>query len=539
MHARNESWFQLSEASLHQLIEANADGIIIVDQFGSVRFANPAAANLFAQPLESLINTPFGFPVVAGETAEIDIVRVNSNNAIAEMRVVAINWQGQPAYLASLRDITERKQAETALRTREQFLALLNNITHAALKTDETQAMLQMLADRLGELFNADGCYITLWDENQQAARPSAAYGPLRDQYPTLSPLPDLSTITESVLSSGEALAINNVVNSPYAKTRTAYLSSAHSLLGLPLISNNQKLGAVLITFTYPHHFSVDEIQHGEQVARHIALALAKTRLYEQVQSHAKNLEFLVARRTQELQDAYERLQEMEHLKSNLIDHISHELRTPTANLRLYLNLLANGPPEKHSSYMEILHQQVGRLMKLIEGIIQLTQLDLLSDRKEFTAIDLNKIANMVVENKRQTSSRDGVELMFVKHTTPLFVLGDQRQLIRMISSLVSNAIQYTLEGEISVALFADEQQKHVCLQVKDTGIGIASEDMPYIFEEFYRGLTVSQSNLPGIGLGLTIVKRIVDAHKGDIDVQSQSGEGTSVLIRLPSNVLN
>src|SRR5690242_8741928 len=100
---------QASEISLRSLITKNADGIIIVDRDGIVRFINPAAKSLFDRGAEELLGQLFGFPIVAGETTEIDIIRRSGEPVTAEMRVVEIEWEGKISYLATLRDITYRK----------------------------------------------------------------------------------------------------------------------------------------------------------------------------------------------------------------------------------------------------------------------------------------------------------------------------------------------------------------------------------------------------------------------------------------------
>ena len=108
-----------SDISLRNVITRNADGIIIVDRYGITRFANPAAESLFGRRAEELLATEFGFPFVAGGTTEINIVCKDGEPAVAEMRVVEVEWEGEICYLASLRDITERKRAE---QQREQLI---------------------------------------------------------------------------------------------------------------------------------------------------------------------------------------------------------------------------------------------------------------------------------------------------------------------------------------------------------------------------------------------------------------------------------
>jgi len=181
----------------------------------------------------------------------------------------------------ALQDITERRQAEEALRERERFLALLNEVTRTALEMSDSPAMMQTLADQLADLFSADACYLTLWNSATASPQPAAASGPAQNVYPQVRPEPGEATMTQSVLAAGHPLVAEDVFNSPYVSRRIAGLFPDRSLLGLPLIAGEQKLGAALIGFGEPHHLTEDDIARGEQVAQQIALAVSKVRLLE------------------------------------------------------------------------------------------------------------------------------------------------------------------------------------------------------------------------------------------------------------------
>ena len=178
-------------------------------------------------------------------------------------------------------EINDRKQIEQELRSRERFVTLLNDITYTALETANFQEMLQLLADRLAELIEADGCYLTLWDEASQTIYPTAAYGPLRHTYPLVQTEPDEVTMTASVLRAEQALVVEDVFNTPHVSSRIAAQYPARSLLGLPLIAGDRKLGAALIAFNQPHHFTAQEISFCEQAARQISLAVANANTME------------------------------------------------------------------------------------------------------------------------------------------------------------------------------------------------------------------------------------------------------------------
>ena len=141
--------------------------------------------------------------------------------------------------------------------------------------------MIQVLADHLGELIPADGAYITLWDEEMRTAIPGAAYGPLRDSFSRFEIEPNKESVTSLVLTEGKPIVLKDIDKSTIQINRTIENCPAKSILGLPLIADGKKLGAVLISFDKPHNFSEGEISLSEQAARIIALAIYKAKLFE------------------------------------------------------------------------------------------------------------------------------------------------------------------------------------------------------------------------------------------------------------------
>ncbi|MBN2131744.1 MAG: PAS domain S-box protein, partial [Sedimentisphaerales bacterium] len=211
------------------------------------------------------------------------------------------------------REVTEQRRMVRALREQEYFLSALNDITRAALESSSLQDMLQILADRLGELFQADGCYLTLWDEEAQITVPGAAYGAWRDRYHQVRSEPGEATMTDVVLHAGHPLAAEDVHNTPYLSRRIAELFPDRSLLGLPLIAGERKLGAALVAYNDPHHFTEGEIVRGEQVAGQIALAVARAQALQAERAQRTRAEAL----NEELQASEKRYRTVSQLTSD------------------------------------------------------------------------------------------------------------------------------------------------------------------------------------------------------------------------------
>jgi diguanylate cyclase (GGDEF)-like protein len=187
----------------------------------------------------------------------------------------------------------QRKEAEgreVELRTRERYLTLLNEITRAGMRQHDLNTMLESIAEDLGQMFSPDSVLITLWDESRGVPLPVAAFGALRQMVRTLRIEPGDLPLTASVLKSGRALVIDDVKASPYISSRLSIPLQARSMLALPLLVNEQKLGAAILTFRQHHTFTEREILLGEQAASQIALAIARNRALTTAQHRAQEL---------------------------------------------------------------------------------------------------------------------------------------------------------------------------------------------------------------------------------------------------------
>lgn len=191
------------------------------------------------------------------------------------------------------RDRTQEQASLLAERRYTREIELINSITRAALESMDFREMIQLLADQLGSLLEADGAFITLWDNAKQAAVPAAAYGGLRETYPLIQIDPGEHSLTKSVLELGHPLVIEDVFDTPYMSQNIAARFPTKSVLALPLIANRQKLGAALIGFNQPHYFTSEEISVGGQIAPQIALAIYKAQLFDQSNRRVTQLALL------------------------------------------------------------------------------------------------------------------------------------------------------------------------------------------------------------------------------------------------------
>lgn len=283
------------------LFESLADGVIVLDGSNRIIDLNPTARSWIQAgeeaigqdifelvQLDGLIKMPESsvevhMPLELGEGINRRVFDLTLSPLLDARGVL----QGR---LVQLHDISRERTLLDTVQRRARQMEQLNTITRDALNARDLQQMLQSLADQLGELFGADGAYLTQWDVVKGRTIPSRAYGPLRQIYPDIKPIPGEKTMTEHVLTTGRALPIEDVFNSPYLSPRIAALFPARSNLALPLIANGEKLGAAIVSYNEPHQFTQDEIALGELAAGQIALAIAKVKLYEAESQRAAQL---------------------------------------------------------------------------------------------------------------------------------------------------------------------------------------------------------------------------------------------------------
>ncbi|MEA3339837.1 MAG: ATP-binding protein [Chloroflexota bacterium] len=223
-----------------------------------------------------------------------------------------------------------------------------------------------------------------------------------------------------------------------------------------------------------------------------------------------------------------------EHSRAKFISDASHELRAPIANIMLDLDLLERSMPAECTNHMDVLKQETDRMTDLVENILTLSRLEADEIEMEFTPQDFNALVEPIAAAHRPRAVAANLELIFEPDEAlpPMHV--EPNQLSQVVTNLVTNAINYTPAGQVRVSTHLDAERGRACLQVQDTGMGIAPEDMPRLFERFYRGWRATNSTVSGTGLGLAIVKEIVDLHGGEIEVESQVDEGSTFKVWLP-----
>lgn len=228
-------------------------------------------------------------------------------------------------------------------------------------------------------------------------------------------------------------------------------------------------------------------------------------------------------------------LKHLEQMRQDFVANVSHELRTPITSIKGFSETLLDGNLKDEKilrDFLTIILNESDRLQALIQELLELSKIENQEFSLTLTKLDIHSLLDDIVTMFARKAEEKGVHLQLEDMKESTFIDGDLHRLKQVFINLISNAINYTpTSGSVTVSI--REDAKNVYVTVKDTGIGIENEEIPRIFERFYRVDRARSRNSGGTGLGLAIVKHLVEAHKGHISVKSRIGKGTSFTVQL------
>lgn len=239
--------------------------------------------------------------------------------------------------------------------------------------------------------------------------------------------------------------------------------------------------------------------------------------------------------REQALRAAKEKAEEVSRLKSAILANMKHEVRTPLTSVLSFAGILKQNVSEQDERYVDLIIRGGERLRDTFDSVIRLSELETGAVELEPEPINLCHVADTTVQLLRPQAEENGLDLRTQFPKDPVRGEWDENALFHIAENLLENAIKFTSEGGSVIVRVRDNGAESV-LEVEDTGIGISDEDRSYIFDAFRQVEDGPKRQYDGSGLGLSIVKKLVEAHGGDIDLESVPGEGSCFVVRLPKS---
>jgi two-component system phosphate regulon sensor histidine kinase PhoR len=224
------------------------------------------------------------------------------------------------------------------------------------------------------------------------------------------------------------------------------------------------------------------------------------------------------------------RLKRLEKVRQDFVANVSHELRTPLTTIKGYVETLLDGAihEDKAVPFLQVVRRHADRLEKILEDLLILAKVETKTFSPKRERVLLGNVIEHAVELVKESAEKKGISIVRDEISSTLFVHGEQGYLEQVFVNLLDNAIKYGRQGGRIRVFVAERDQNEIQISVEDDGIGIPTEDLPRVFERFYRVDKGRSKELGGTGLGLSIVRHIVQTHGGKVWAESQAGKGST-----------
>lgn len=235
------------------------------------------------------------------------------------------------------------------------------------------------------------------------------------------------------------------------------------------------------------------------------------------------------------LQDITEQ-KKLDDMRKEFVANVSHELRTPLTTVKSYTETLMEGAlddKEIAMDFLGIIDSEADRMAFLVRDLLQLTRFDNKQVRLDIVEIEMNEFLNVTVRQNKIHAEAKNQELTFEPYPHDVVIYGDRDRVGQVVNNIVTNAIKYSLD-QAKIRIYIREDAQYYKISVKDTGMGISREDLPRIFERFYRVDKARSRAMGGTGLGLAIAKEIMESHGGRLTAESEYGKGTVMTMWFP-----
>jgi signal transduction histidine kinase len=407
-------------------------------------------------------------------------------------------------------------EAKNRLQQMERILEISRELTSMV----SLEPLLHQIVQVAAELTSGEAASILLLNTRTGELRFRAASGDPAGQLRDI-PVPVEDSIAGAVLLSGEPAIISDTHSDPrhYEVVGRRIGRETRSLLAVPLHIKDRRIGVLeAINKQGGGGFDQEDVETLTTLASQAAVAIENARLVG------------------DLRRAYEQLGELDRLKSDFIAIASHELRTPLGLILLYAAMLREQMGDAGGQQLDAVLRAAMRLRHIMETMLNLRYLETGEMELSPELFDLRTEVQDACEDYGTIAETGGLTLATDLPAEEISILADREKVRVVLDNLISNAVKFTPSGgrvQISLA----RQEDEVEVSVADTGIGISSEDLDRIFDRFYQVEDHMTRRHGGMGLGLSIVKGLVELHGGRVSVESVLGQGSRFAISLPASI--
>jgi|Deesub1362B_J571_1020462.scaffolds.fasta_scaffold03380_2 signal transduction histidine kinase len=462
-------------------------------------------------PLRKEVRSELAVPLIIQDRV-MGVLNVDSNEIDAFSRT---DQELLEALAHQSARVIHNAQLHAQVKRKALELASLFSVGRAIISSLDLNEVLERITRKAKELMEVKLCSLMLLDEAGEELSIRAVHG-ASESYIRKPNLKVKDSLLGKVVLERTPLTVEDVRENPEFKySRLAKEEGLVSLLSVPMIFQDRVIGLLNVYTARPHRFRSDEVELLTALASLSAIAIENARLYENVVA------------------AEDRIRQSERLLilGELAAEIAHEVRNPLTVIRMLIHSLheefEEGDPRKRDT--QVIEQKISQMVRLVDQILQITR----QSDPEFRPLDPHEILEDTLTLTRHRLDRQKIRVVrrFQKGLPP--ILGDPAQLEQALLNLILNAAQAMPEGgrltlQTGLCPKGPDHGPRVWITLKDTGRGIPKEDLNLIFHPFY------SSKPEGIGLGLSVVQRIMKQHRGSITVDSEMGKGSSFTLTLP-----
>ena len=467
-----------------------------------------------------------------GEEAAVDCIKAGMTDYVLKERLFRL----PPVLARALEEFELRRAKEAAIakvRASAWREATINRIVQTMRGTLVLDEVLQTTANQLHEVLQVSRCLICQPDTEHQIANCHISEA-LIDRQRLIEVYSDFDRYYRETLERGELVVLERVdSNLAPELQQSAREYGIRSAMIAPLLYHQSYLGGIMLyECNKERQWTTDELALVTAIADQCAIAIHQAQLYQQAQT-----ELTERKRLEEvLRHQAEQLEQANRLKDEFLAIVSHELRTPLSTILCWSQLLRSKNLNTASlkKAMDSIERNAKAQAKIIDDILDVSRIIRNRIQLNTCPVDLVSVVEAAIEDMRPTAEDKAIQIQSFLDPAVGLVSGDPERLQQIVWNLLSNAVKFTPErGRVQVRLLSTG--KYAQLQVSDTGIGINPDFLPHVFERFRQADSTITRQHGGLGLGLAIVRHLVELHGGTVQAASAGeGKGATFTVQLP-----